>query len=119
MGMMAGAERMVGHVEGRIAYLKAELKITDAQEPLWTAFAETLRGNAQAMNQRMGQMMTMRTAAALPERIEAREMLMTSHLEALRKTKAALLPLYAALSDEQKKTADEILAPMPGRFGMM
>ena len=30
---------MAGHVEGRLAYLKAELKITDAQEPLWKAYA--------------------------------------------------------------------------------
>jgi hypothetical protein len=26
---------MAGHVEGRIAFIKAELKITDAQQPLW------------------------------------------------------------------------------------
>jgi hypothetical protein len=40
---------MAGHVDGRLAYLKAELKITDAQEPLWKAYAATARDNAQAM----------------------------------------------------------------------
>ena len=30
---------MAGHVDGRLAYLKAELKITEAQEPLWKAYA--------------------------------------------------------------------------------
>ncbi|PWC70184.1 hypothetical protein TSH20_07215, partial [Azospirillum sp. TSH20] len=30
------------HVEGRIAFLKAELGITDAQAPQWNAFADTL-----------------------------------------------------------------------------
>ena len=38
---------------------------------------------------------------------------MTVHLEALRKLKAAVDPLYAALSTEQKKTADTlVLSPM-------
>jgi len=41
---------------------------------------------------------------------------MTAHLEALRKFKAAVDPLYAALGDEQKKTADELLI---GPMGMM
>jgi hypothetical protein len=42
--------------------------------------------------------------------------MMTAHLEALLKFKAAVDPLYAALSEEQKKTADELLA---GPMGMM
>ena len=37
MGMM-GMMGMGGHTEGRIAFLKAELKITDAQTPQWNAF---------------------------------------------------------------------------------
>ena len=45
-----------------------------------------------------------------------REKMMTAHLEALRQFKAAVDPLYAALSDEQKKTADELLM---GPMGMM
>jgi LTXXQ motif family protein len=45
-----------------------------------------------------------------------REKMMTAHLEALHRLKAAVDPLYAALSDEQKKTADELLM---GPMGMM
>ena len=52
----------------------------------------------------------------LPEKLAAREKLITAHLEALRKFKAAVDPLYAALGDEQKKTADELLI---GPMGMM
>jgi hypothetical protein len=38
---------------------------------------------------------------------------MTAQLEAVRRVKAAVDPLYEALSDDQKKTADElILGPM-------
>ncbi len=37
------------HVEGRIAYMKAELKVTDAQLVPWNAFADTMRADASAM----------------------------------------------------------------------
>ena len=48
-GMMHGG--MMGHmplkhIEGRLAFLKTELKITPAQEPQWTKFAESVRGIA-------------------------------------------------------------------------
>ena len=33
---------VAGHVEGRIAFLKTELKITDAQMPLWNAVADAI-----------------------------------------------------------------------------
>jgi hypothetical protein len=42
MGMMG----MADHIEGRIAFLKAELKITDTQLTQWNEFADVLRANA-------------------------------------------------------------------------
>src|SRR5512135_2547842 len=38
---MCGA--MAGHIERRLAYVKAELKITDAQESLWNSYAVAAR----------------------------------------------------------------------------
>jgi hypothetical protein len=43
MGMMW----MADHIDGRIAFLKAELKITEAQMSPWNAFADALRANAE------------------------------------------------------------------------
>ena len=40
-------------VEARLAYLKTALKITDAQQPQWDAFADTLRKQARAADERM------------------------------------------------------------------
>ena len=34
-GMCMMMAAMADHVEGRLAFLKAELKISDAQRPLW------------------------------------------------------------------------------------
>lgn len=124
MGMMRmmmgqdgmGPMMMAGHVEGRLAFLKTELKITDAQLPLWNAVADAIRANAKTMGGMAEGMMGSMQTGTLPEKLAAREKLMTAHLEALRKFKAAVDPFYAALSDEQKKTADELLL---GPMGMM
>jgi len=125
MRMMMGADgmpdmrtmaAMAGHVEGRLAFLKTELKITDAQLPLWDAVADVIRANARSMGSMAEGMMGSTQTAALPDRLAAREKMMSAHLEVLRKFKAAIDPLYAAFSDEQKKTADELLM---GPMGMI
>jgi len=56
--------------------------------------------------------------ATLPERLALREKMMTEHLEGLRRLKTAVDPLYAALSPEQKKAADELVMGPMG-MGMM
>src|SRR5215470_12879039 len=57
MQMMMGG--MTGHVEGRIAFLKTELKITDAQQPLWSAVADAMRASAKDMAAIMPMMQSM------------------------------------------------------------
>jgi len=113
MSMMGAMAR---HVEGRLAFLKTELKITDAQLPLWNAVADAMRANAKTMGDMAGGMMGGSDTATLPDKLAVREKMMSAHLEALRKFKAVVDPLYAALSDEQKETADELLI---GPMGMM
>ena len=113
MSMMGAMAR---HVEGRLAFLKTELKITDAQLSLWNAVADAMRANAKTMGDMAGGMMGGSQTATLPDKLAMREKMMTAHLEALRKFRAAVDPLYAAFSDEQKKTADELLI---GPMGMM
>ena len=120
--MMGGGEAgwrggmMVDHVEGRLAFLKTELKISDAQMPQWSKFADALRSTAASMNGMHQQMMQGAMPDTLPARLDLREQMLSSHLEALKSMRAALDPLYASFSDEQKKVADEL---MVGRMGMM
>ncbi len=47
--------------------------------------------------------------AAAPEQLERRAALLSAHLEAIRAVAGAVRPLYAALSEEQKRTADELM----------
>src|SRR6516225_457214 len=71
---MGGMSMMAGHVEGRLAFLKTELKITDAQLPLWNAVADAIRANAKSMTEMMsGAMMgSSQTTATLPEKLALR-----------------------------------------------
>ena len=52
MGMMAPKR-----VEGRIAFLRTELQITEAQTPVWNAFADVLRAQARGMEAMHSRMM--------------------------------------------------------------
>jgi len=118
MQMMMGQNGMAGHVEGRIAFLKAELKITDAQEPLWKAVAETIRSNAKDMAGMPHAMPMMGGSGTLSEKLAAHEKMMTAHLDGLRRLRTSLDPLYAALSADQKKTADGLMIGPMGVMGM-
>ena len=118
-GMM-GMQMMAQHVEGRIAFLKTELKITDAQLPQWNAFAQALRDRATAMQGMQSTMMgMMNQGGTLPDKLTAQEKFLADRLEAIRKQKTAAGPLYASLSDDQKKSADELMiGPMGVMMGM-
>ncbi len=120
--MMHGAMMQAGdgmammgfdHVEGRIAFYKAELAITDAQLPQWNAFADALRGSTKGMRSAMTSMMQAGMPATAPARMDAMVQMMSARLDAMKATLAAAKPLYAVLSDDQKKTADELMAEHP------
>lgn len=118
MGM--GAMMCVGLSDARLAAAKADLKITDAQSSQWNTFVEAEKSSAEAMRRDMDMMhgsghppapgagmMTM--TGPLPERLERHETMMTAHLEALRKVRTAVSPLYDALTADQKAKADQVL----------
>jgi len=107
MGMRCGM--MGDHIEGRLAFLKTELKITDAQMPQWNRFAEALRGASASMQGMRQGMMRGDASATAPARLEFYVSVLSSRVDALRAVKTALDPLYAALSEEQKKQADEMM----------
>lgn len=104
------------HVEGRIAFLKAELGITDAQAPQWNAFADTLRSNAKAQQAMHEQMTKGGMPSAWPDRLAVRQKVLETRLDAMKAIEAAAKPLYAVLTDDQKKAADRLFA---GPMGMM
>jgi LTXXQ motif family protein len=121
MQMMTGSGGMGGmatidRVEGRIAFLKTELKITDAQSDAWNAFADVLRGNAKKLGELRG---SMAPQGSLADRLEWQEKWLTARAEGTRGVRTAYADLAAKLSDEQKATAEQLLAPHMGMMTMM
>lgn len=119
MGMMGGhgAAGMAQHIEGHVAFLKAELKITQAQETPWKAFADALRSSVGSMAQMPG--MPMAAAGAqtpVGQALQQKEGMLTTRLENTKRLRTAWGKLDAVLTPEQRKTADEIIGP---RLAMM
>ncbi len=125
-GMMgSGMHGMMGHgmmmdsgpmMEGRLAYLKAELAITDAQTAAWESYAAAVRARGTVMQGMHTDMMqAMQTGSAM-DRLDAHIKAMESMVESLKALKPTTEALYAVLTDEQKKKADQLLG---GGCGMM
>lgn len=123
--MMGGAmERMDGpmqmmapeRIEGRLAFLKAELKITEAQLSPWNALADVMRANAKAMQSARGAMMQPAKPLSAPDRMDQHVKTLTGHLDAARSAVIAVKTLYGALNSDQRKTADALLVPPMGRM---
>ena len=100
-------------LDGRLAFLKAELKLTEQQNAAWNSFSDAWRAAAQkaiakcdAMNAHMG----MKHGDGIIGKLSMMEMHMVDHLEVVRAQKAALEPFLAALDETQKKTANEIFS---------
>lgn len=124
MGMMrqqGGGMGMatIDRVEGRIAFLRTELKITDAQSVAWNAFADALRSNARSLGEVRAAIMNGAAQQSLVERFALQEKWLAARLEGARAIKSALANLVGVLSDDQKKAADELLAPHMGMMAMM
>ncbi len=106
------------HVEGRIAFLRAELKITDGQQAQWERVAAAMRANAKQMDQIAQQMRANRDQPrSAIEQLERRSQFAETRAGTEKTFLAAFKPLYDSLSDDQKKAADELFARSFGRHG--
>ena len=107
--------RPTERVEARLAYLKTALKITDAQQPQWDAYAGLVRNGAKQREQRFQSRLAGAVRGAerqRPNAIERLEKAQSFHAEAVTRINEMLAvekPLYAALSPQQRKVADELL----------
>jgi hypothetical protein len=110
-------------IEARLTELKTALKITDAQQPQWNAFADTLRKHARAGDERMKARMAQRekgvkrAPVTAIQRLERRQAFLASASTRTEEILATAKPLYAALSAEQQKIADDLIATGGNRRG--
>ena len=105
-GVATAAAPKAERVEARIKELHAKLKITPEQEELWNNVAQAIRENAATMETlikaRRGKAGTLNAVDDLKSYSEIAE----AHADGLKKFIPAFEPLYAAMSDAQKKNAD-------------
>jgi len=114
MGMMGPGGMMQPFADANLAYTKAMLKITDAQEAAWTAYVTALKAHSQAMLDLQQKMWT-QTGQTMPstvDRMDWHAQLMEAHLNALKALKPATEALYKVLTPEQQQTANLLLPGM-------
>ncbi len=114
-GIATGTADVTERIEGRIAFLKAELQITDKQMAEWNVLAEALRsGRQHLVEARKFLVMDDKTTSA--DRLGRYEGHLTERLEAVKSARGAFGRLYPTLNDAQKQTADAILLPLIATF---
>ena len=96
-------------VDGRIAFLKAELKITPAQETQWQQVAAAMHENAKALDQTITTGRQNRTDRNAVQRLELREEFAKVRADNDARLLAAFKPLYASLSPEQQQMANQLV----------
>jgi len=114
-GAMSGPADVTERLEGRIAFLKAELQINDGQIADWNSLADALRSSRQHLLEAR-KMLGMDDKVGGIERLDHYERHLSERLEAIKSARAALTRLYVSLSDSQKQTADTILLPLIATF---
>ena len=102
------AEPKVPEVEARITDIHSKLKITAVQEEQWNKVAQVMRDNATTMEPliraRKSQINTMNAV----EDLKSYAKISDAHTAGLNNFILVFEPLYAGMSDEQKKIADKI-----------
>ena len=111
-GMMDPGAR----VDQRLARLKAEIKPTSQQEPLWQAFAEKSKGEADKGMQAMRERMQSDKPVSAPQRLAQMQTMMKDRVAALESVNESFNRLYAALTPEQKAAADKQFSNAGGRW---
>jgi protein CpxP len=99
---------VVARVEQHIKELRAQLKITPAQEAQWQQFAQVMRDNAREMDEAVMQRAQQFASMSAVDDMESYAKIAEAHVQHLRKLIPAFSSLYTAMTPEQKKQADDV-----------
>jgi periplasmic protein CpxP/Spy len=118
MGMGPGHGPMAGvdpsaMIDSRLSDMKAQLKITTAQEGAWQTFTAAAKQQAAGMQAMRAQMQ--QDPGTAPGRMAQRSTAMQQRSDAMATMTNAFNALYAVLSPEQKAVADQSFGMMGGR----
>ena len=99
------------HVEGHIAFMKAELGITAEQEMLWGPVASAMREDVKKLQEAERKVARKPTPDNALEYLENRVTFANLRAEGEVRFLNAFRPLYNSLSPQQKQIADDLLIP--------
>jgi hypothetical protein len=106
----AGKVSRAEHVEARIKVLHTELKITPEQEELWNQVTRVMRDNAKTMEALTKARSEGASAMTAMDDLKSYSEIVEAHADGIRKFIPAFEPLYANMSDAQKKNADKVFS---------
>ena len=101
-------ETMQAAVERRITDLHSKLHITSAQSQQWDQFAQAMRGNAREMDDIYRQRAEKLSTMSAVDNMQSYAQIEQQRAQDMQKLVPAFQTLYASLSDQQKKLADDM-----------
>jgi hypothetical protein len=96
-------------VEGRLAYAKTLLGITDSEAAAWKAYGDVSRANVRSLEAAQRAMIDAERTGSVIDRMHAQTAMMQAQLDARKALLPATEALYKALTPEQQERADVIL----------
>ena len=97
-------------VEHHITELHAKLKITSAEEAQWKKVAETMRENATELDRAIDKRDASVANATAVDNLNSYAEIAQAHANNVKKLASAFSGLYSAMSDDQKKVADDVFS---------
>jgi hypothetical protein len=95
-------------VEERIHALQSQLGITEAQMPLWNAFAQAMRDNAASTDALFAQRAGAVTTMSAIDNMHSYAQIARAYADNTEHLATAFDSLYASLTDTQKQAADTL-----------
>ena len=109
---------MAASVENRIKTLHEKLGITADQESNWNDFAQAMRDNEASMSTAIQARHQNASTMSAVDDLSSYQKIAQSHADGLAKLVSAFQPVYDAMSDDQKKNADNVFGQFEGHRGM-
>ena len=97
-------------VEHHITELRAQLKITPAEESQWKQVAATMRENAREIDRAIDKRDAAIAGATAIDNLNSYSEIAQVHANGVKKLASAFSGLYAVMSDAQKKEADVVFS---------
>ncbi len=94
---------------GMLAFAEKKLNITDQQRAAWTKLADTVKASQKPIQDLCAKYKDQPMPTAAPARLERMENMMSARLTQLQQVRPALNDLYAQLTPDQQKQADQLL----------